>query len=213
MMKDGVHGVLLHHITADELPPVTFAIAPQETDVIRVSEYPCFLVSGNSEGITAKEMWQEIKEHGSFEHLRSTEASVSSKRGSSIGAAIAASVTVPSDAVGTVTFSLAWDCPKVNFQGGKTYYRRYTKFYGTEGNAAANIARDALLEHNHWESLIEAWQGPVLEDKRTPEWYPVTLFSELYYLNSGGTIWTDEPPPLHSLVSIGGSKFSLIDLS
>lgn len=48
--------------TLDELPPVTFAIAAQETDGVRISECPCFLISGNSQGITAKEMWEEIKE-------------------------------------------------------------------------------------------------------------------------------------------------------
>lgn len=46
-----------------------------------------------------------------------------SEPGSSIGAAISASVTVPSNAVRTVTFSLAWDCPEVNFQSGKSYNR------------------------------------------------------------------------------------------
>jgi non-lysosomal glucosylceramidase len=70
-------------------------------------------------------------------------------------------------------------------------------------------------EHGLWESEIEAWQRPILEDKRLPEWlasvcsvfsfhvnpepevismlpcrYPGTLFNELYYLNSGGTVWT-----------------------
>ncbi|XVF00537.1 hypothetical protein REPUB_Repub04eG0009400 [Reevesia pubescens] len=209
MLKDGVHGVLLRHMTADGQAPVTFAIAAQETDGVHISECPCFLISGNQEGITAKEMWKEIKEHDSFEHLKSTEASVPSERGSSIGAAIAASVSIPSDALRTVTFSLAWDCPEVNFLGGKTYHRRYTKFYGTAGDAAAKIAHDAILEHSHWESLIESWQRPILEDKRLPEWYPVTLFNELYYLNSGGTIWTDGLSPVHSLVSIGGRKFSL----
>jgi hypothetical protein len=43
---------------------VTFAIAAEETDGIHVSECPCFLISGNSQGISAKEMWQEIKEVG-----------------------------------------------------------------------------------------------------------------------------------------------------
>ncbi|OMO92277.1 Glucosylceramidase [Corchorus olitorius] len=208
-MNHGVHGVLLHHMTADELPPVTFAIAAQETEGVRVSECPRFLISGNSQGITAKEMWEEIKEHGSFEHLKSTDMLVPSEPGSSIGAAIAASLTIPSDSVRTVTFSLAWDCPEVNFFNGKTYQRRYTKFYGTDGNAAANIAHDAIMQHSQWESQIEAWQRPILEDKRLPEWYPVTLFNELYYLNSGGTIWTDGLPPVQSLVSIGERKFSL----
>jgi non-lysosomal glucosylceramidase len=48
---------------------------------------------------------------------------VSSKPGSSIGAAIAASLTIPANAVRSVTFSVAWDCPEVNFLSGKTYYR------------------------------------------------------------------------------------------
>ncbi|PON61857.1 Beta-glucosidase GBA2-type [Parasponia andersonii] len=209
VMKDGMHGVLLNHKTANGLPPVTFAIAAEQTDGICVSECPRFVISGDSKGITAKEMWSEIKEHGSFDRLSSTEVLEPSEPGSSIGAAIAASVQILSDAVRTVTFSLAWDCPELRFLSGKTYYRRYTKFYGTHGDSAANIAHDAILEHRSWESQIEAWQRPIFEDKRLPEWYPVTLFNELYYLNSGGTIWTDGSPPLHNIISIGGRKFSL----
>lgn len=53
-----------HYRTANGQPPVTFAIAAEETDGIHVSECPCFLISGNSQGISAKEMWQEIKEVG-----------------------------------------------------------------------------------------------------------------------------------------------------
>ncbi|KAA8537047.1 hypothetical protein F0562_029525 [Nyssa sinensis] len=195
-MKDGIRGVLLHHMTSNGLPPVTFAIAAEETDDVHVSECPCFVISGNSKGITATEMWHEIKEHGSFDRLKSAETSMPSEPGSSVGAAIAASLTISSEAVRTVTFSLAWDCPEVNFLSGRTYHRRYTKFYGTHGDAAANIAHDAILEHGHWEHQIEAWQRPILEDKRLPEWYPITLFNELYYLNSGGTVWTDGSPPL-----------------
>ncbi|KAL5555108.1 hypothetical protein UlMin_037344 [Ulmus minor] len=209
IMKDGVHGILLNHKTANGLPPVTFAIAAEETEDVHLSECPRFVISGNSKGITAKEMWSEIKEHGSFDRLSSAEASAPSEPGSSIGAAISASVTIPPDSVRTVTFSLAWDCPEVKFPSGKTFYRRYTKFYGIHGDAAADIAHDAILEHRKWESQIDAWQRPILEDKRFPEWYPITLFNELYFLNSGGTVWTDGSPPVPSLISIGGRKFSL----
>jgi len=48
---------------------------------------------------------------------------VPSEPGSSIGAAIAATSTVPPDSVCTVTFSLAWDCPEVIFASGRTYHR------------------------------------------------------------------------------------------
>lgn len=50
------------HRTANGLSPVTFAIAAEETDGVHVSECPCFVIDGNSRGITAKDMWHEIKE-------------------------------------------------------------------------------------------------------------------------------------------------------
>lgn len=207
-VKDGIHGVLLHHMSADRQPPVTFAIAAQETNHVRISECPSFVISGKAQGFTAKDMWHEIKENGSFDRLDSSQLPFVSEPGSSIGAAVAASLTIPSEAVRTVTFSLAWDCPEVVFPT-RTYHRRYTKFYGSQGNAADKIAHDAILEHGNWEDQIETWQKPILEDKRLPEWYPITLFNELYYLNSGGTIWTDGLPPVHNLSSIGGRKFSI----
>ncbi|KAL5845782.1 hypothetical protein ACOSQ3_009306 [Xanthoceras sorbifolium] len=207
MAEDGVHGVTLHHKTANGRPPLTFAIAAEETASVHVSECPCFLISGKSEGIAAKDMWNEIKKHGSFDNLDSNETSPS-KPGSSIGAAVAATLSIPSGSTRTVTFSLAWDCPEVRFSE-KTYHRRYTKFYGTVGDAAARIAHDAILEHAQWESEIEAWQTPILEDKRLPEWYPITLFNELYYLNTGSTIWTDGSLAMQSLAAIRGRKFSL----
>nr|XP_043621004.1 non-lysosomal glucosylceramidase-like isoform X1 [Erigeron canadensis]XP_043621005.1 non-lysosomal glucosylceramidase-like isoform X1 [Erigeron canadensis] len=208
MVKDGIHGVNLHHMSADGQPPVTFAIAAQETNDVHISECPFFVISGDSQGFTAKEMWCEIKENGSFDHIDSSQLPMNSKPNSSIGAAIAASVTIPSEAVHTVTFSLAWDCPEVRFPT-RTYHRRYTKFYGSHGNAAEKIVHDAILEHANWESLVESWQQPILEDTRLPEWYRITLFNELYYLNSGGTVWTDGLPPVHNISSIQGRIFSI----
>ncbi|XP_008806978.1 non-lysosomal glucosylceramidase isoform X1 [Phoenix dactylifera] len=209
-VQDGVHGVLLHHRTANGQSPVTFAIAAQETTDVHVSECPYFLISGNSKGFTARDMWDEIKKHGSFCHLDYMDTPMLSEPGSSIGAAVAASVTVPSQAIRTVTFSLAWACPEVKFSSGKIYHRRYTKFYGTdEDKAAANLVHDALIEHHHWESQIEDWQRPILQDNRLPEWYPITLFNELYYLNAGGSIWTDGLPPSQSLAAMEKRKFAL----
>ncbi|KAF7043736.1 hypothetical protein CFC21_053054 [Triticum aestivum] len=207
--KDGVHGVLLHHRTADGLPPVTFAIAAQEKEGVHISECPYFMMSGSSDEFTAKDMWNSVKEHGSFDLLDPVNSSTSSKPGTSIGAAIAASVKLAPQATQNVSFSLAWASPEVKFCSGKTYHRRYTKFYGTDVDAAASLARDAILNHSSWEMQIEDWQHPILQDKRFPEWYPVTLFNELYYLNAGGTIWTDGLPPIQSLTAIGGKKFSL----
>lgn len=207
-MEDGVQGVLLHHMASKELPSVTFAIAAEENDAVHISECPFFVISGDSQGFTAKDMWNEVKKHGSFDHLQSEEKSMPSERGSLVGAAVAASLTIPADDVRSATFSLAWVCPEINFADGRTYRRRFTKFYGTMGHAAAKIAHDAIRQHTQWESQIEEWQKPIIEDKRLPEWYPITLFNELYYLNAGGTIWTDGSPPVQRVSTIG-KRFSL----
>lgn len=50
--------------TANGRPPVTYAIAAQEMDGVHISECPCFFISGDNPGITAKDMWNEIKEVG-----------------------------------------------------------------------------------------------------------------------------------------------------
>jgi non-lysosomal glucosylceramidase len=68
-----------------------------------------------------------------------------SKPGLSIGAAIAASVKLPPQTTQNVSFALAWACPEVKFSSGKTYHRRYTKFHGTDNDAAASLAHDAIL--------------------------------------------------------------------
>jgi non-lysosomal glucosylceramidase len=48
--------------TAKEQSPVTFAIAAEETEQVHVSECPVFVISGFYEGISAKDMWHEIKQ-------------------------------------------------------------------------------------------------------------------------------------------------------
>uniref|UniRef100_A0A0E0BH68 Non-lysosomal glucosylceramidase n=3 Tax=Oryza TaxID=4527 RepID=A0A0E0BH68_9ORYZ len=196
-------------ITANGQPPVTFAIAAQEKEDVHISECPYFIISGSSDAFSAKDMWNYVKENGSFDNLDLTKTSMCSKPGLSIGAAIAASVKLPPQTTQNVSFALAWACPEVKFSSGKTYHRRYTKFHGTDNDAAASLAHDAILEHNSWERQIEEWQNPILQDERFPDWYPVTLFNELYYLNAGGTIWTDGLPPIQSLTGIGEKKFSL----
>ncbi|XP_023637502.1 non-lysosomal glucosylceramidase isoform X2 [Capsella rubella] len=198
MESNGVHAIALHHKTANGHPPVTYSIAARETEDVHVSECPCFLVSGHSpKEITAKDMWDEIKKNKSFDGLNSEPGS-RSRPGTSIGAAISAKVKVPPGCDRTVTFSLSWDCPEVRFNE-KTYHRRYTKFYGNLGDAAVKMARDALLSYVDWEFQIEAWQSPILSDTTLPDWYRVTLFNELYYFNSGGTIWTDGLPAKESI--------------
>ncbi|CAI8615241.1 unnamed protein product [Vicia faba] len=59
---DGVHGVLLHHKTANEQSLLTFAIAAEETEYVHISECSVFVISGSHKGISAKDMWHEVKQ-------------------------------------------------------------------------------------------------------------------------------------------------------
>ncbi|XP_073120236.1 uncharacterized protein [Henckelia pumila] len=106
----------------------------------------------------------------SFDSLKHDDKPLPSEPGSSIGAAIAAFVTISSGSTRTVTFSLAWDSPEI-----MTVY---------------NMHINELAEHKNWEFKIEEWKRPILEDERLPEWYPLLLFNEHYYLNAGEMIWT-----------------------
>ncbi|KAG1353982.1 non-lysosomal glucosylceramidase [Cocos nucifera] len=194
--EHGVSGVLLHHKTAKDNPPVTFAIAACETQNVNVTVLPNFGLSGEN-CVTARDMWGTMVQDGQFDReYFNAGPSVPSSPGSTLCAAVSASTWVEPHGRCTVAFALAWSSPKVKFQKGCTYHRRYTKFYGTSERSAINLVHDALMRYNCWEEEIEKWQDPMLKDEKLPEWYKFTLFNELYFLVAGGTVWTDGEAPV-----------------
>ncbi|KAL3507351.1 hypothetical protein ACH5RR_032733 [Cinchona calisaya] len=200
--EDGVSGVLLHHKTTKQNPPVTFAIAASETQNVSVSVLPCF---GLTEGscVTAKDMWGKMVEEGHFDRENFTKGpSMPSSPGETHCAAVSASTWVEPHGKCTVAFAVAWSSPKVKFMKGKSYNRRYTKYYGTSERAAVDLVHDALTNYKLWEEEIERWQTPILKDDRLPEWYKFTLFNELYFLVSGGTVWIDSGLPTEDSTEI-----------
>lgn len=63
-------------------------------------------------------------QNGSFDKENwSSKPSTPTSKGTAIGAAIAARVTVPPGEKREVVFSLAWDSPEVKFLKGKSYHR------------------------------------------------------------------------------------------
>ena len=44
-------------------------------------------------------------------------------------------------------------------------FRRYTRYFGSEGNAAPELSLYALTHYRDWEKAIEEWQRPVLQDR------------------------------------------------
>ncbi|GFP98321.1 non-lysosomal glucosylceramidase [Phtheirospermum japonicum] len=181
--------------TAKDNPPVTYAIAACETQNVNVSVLPCF---GLNEGscVTAKDMWGKMTQDGHFDRENFGKGpSMPSSPGETHCAAVSASAWVEPHGKCTIAFSVAWSSPKVKFCKGKSYHRRYTKYYGTSEMAAKDLVHDSLTNYMLWEEEIEKWQNPILNDDRLPEWYKFTLFNELYFLVAGGTVWIDSGSP------------------
>ncbi|PKA54158.1 hypothetical protein AXF42_Ash018168 [Apostasia shenzhenica] len=192
---DGVSGVILHHKTAKDNPPVTFAIAACENQNVNVTVLPNFGLSEEN-CVTARDMWAIMMQDGHFDRQNfDAGPSMPSSPGDTLCAAVSASTWVESHGKCTVAFALAWSSPKVKFQKGSVYHRQYTRFYGTSDRAAVNLVHDALMKYKWWEEEIEKWQNPILKDPRLPEWYKFTIFNELYFLVAGGTVWTDGGAP------------------
>jgi non-lysosomal glucosylceramidase len=190
-----VTGIEMHHILpqqgeATKDDPLTFAIAAQASDDVRVTYRTRFVTSSSG-----MDVWGDFANDGSLENIEDDKKSSS---GLPIGAALCATVEVPPGKSREIVFALAWDMPLARFGEGRAHYHRYTRFYGREGNAVQSIASDALANYPAWEKQIDEWQAPILADSELPDWYKAALFNELYFITDGGTIWTDgeegEPP-------------------
>jgi non-lysosomal glucosylceramidase len=88
----------------------------------------------------------------------------------------------------SVPFVLSWDFPRVAF-GPTEWWRRYTEYFDRSASNAFAIAREALLHHDEWETAVDAWMRPILDDPAYPDWLKQGAFNELYYESFGGAFW------------------------
>jgi non-lysosomal glucosylceramidase len=193
-----VVGIQLHHIYRHPKPleegqsladqgqyedPLTFAIGALQNKEVDVTYRTRFIT--DSSGV---DVWGDFAFNG---QLADDEDQRPSQAGLAIGAAVCAKVAVPAGETCEIVFALVWDMPVARFPLGKGWYRRYTKFYGRDADAAPSLLRDALTLYPKWEKAIDSWQKPILRNEELPLWYRQMLFNETYYLVDGGTIWTD----------------------
>ncbi|PRP85802.1 non-lysosomal glucosylceramidase isoform 6 [Planoprotostelium fungivorum] len=150
---------------------------------------------------SCKELWNEFQQTG---NLKENPRSIREQH-SAVGGALTASVSIPPGQMREIVFSFGWDSPYVLF-GSSKHARRYTKFYGREGDHVTEIVRDALTHYNDWEAQvrfprdfheiyerkIDQWQSTIYNDPDLPPDYVGALFNELYFIVDGGTVWTEE---------------------
>lgn len=177
--------------------PATFAVAALANAEVEVTCCPCFAAEGDGAAL-----WRDFSQDGRLDGEALDHGAAGEETTPAI--AVAATVRVPAQGARQIAFALAWDLPVVRSGFGTPYHRRYTRFYGTEGNAAPAIAADALQHATEWEAQIAAWQQPILDDPGLPAWYKMALFNELYYIADGGTWWVHGPEDGPTPLSPGG---------
>ncbi|XP_025049265.1 non-lysosomal glucosylceramidase [Alligator sinensis] len=186
--KEGkrVSGVLLHHCIP--VNPYTLAISAREKAGTGVTHITAFNPAG-----TGQEVWQDLLSDGRLDSPAGK--SSHTEKGEATAAAVCARCTVPARGHGSVELALAWDMPCIHFGSKeKMHLRRYTRYFGSSGDAGPALSHYALTHYEQWEEKIEAWQKPILEDSELPPWYKSALFNELYFLADGGTLWVELPP-------------------
>ncbi|WP_341525930.1 GH116 family glycosyl hydrolase [Nostoc sp. UHCC 0302] len=186
IVEDTQHfGCVLGRVGSDE--PLQegdgqWCIATPKHPQVEVFHHSCW----NPEG-TGDDVWQSFAEDGSLPNYIDANPAAA---GEQLGAAIAIRFTLQPGETLEVPFVLAWDFPITEFAAGVNYYRRYTDFFGKDGNNAWAIASTALQEYQSWRSQIQSWQKPILDREDLPSWFKMALFNELYDLTSGGTLWS-----------------------
>ncbi|XP_047139397.1 non-lysosomal glucosylceramidase isoform X1 [Hydra vulgaris] len=184
-----VRGVLMKHNALKKR--FTLAIAALQVihntiDVVQVSTKVAFDAQS-----PAAELWEDLNDDGVLDNKRGD--SCYSYPGQLLAAAVAAKTTVHAGAKQDLKFVLSWDQPFVTFgsDSGLSYCRRYTRFFGSNGNASPSLCCYALQNIDYWEDNIERWQNPILNDSELPAWFKSALFNELYFISDGGTVWLD----------------------
>lgn len=167
----------------------SIAILTREAPGLTVSYVGRFPVDGSG-----KPLWDDFAADGTLANSDDPTPS----DGEPIAAALAVRFTLGPGEARELPFALAWDQPAAHFPAGAVWYKRYTRFFGRDGDNAWAIAAETLAQHQAWREQIAAWQQPILDDPERPLWYKTALFNELYYLVDGGTLWGDEASTLES---------------
>ncbi|MGB9893432.1 MAG: GH116 family glycosyl hydrolase, partial [Candidatus Saccharicenans sp.] len=87
-----------------------------------------------------------------------------------------------------VPFVISWDFPYYEFEKSVKYRKKYTEFFGDDGQQAVKIAFEALSNYKEWEKAIDNWQSEILSHQNLLPWFKQLLFNELYVL-SETSIW------------------------
>lgn len=90
----------------------------------------------------------------------------------------------------TVTLTLAWDWPTVQFPLGAERTRYYTQHWGATGTRAVDLARHGLDRAAEWRAAIDAWHGRTATALGPGPAAAGLALNELYFVTDGLTVLT-----------------------
>jgi non-lysosomal glucosylceramidase len=155
-------------------------IAAMESPGVEISYVTTFSPDGDG-----SDVWSSFAKDGSLSDSNAPWLS----SGEPLAGAIAVKFTLEPGEKKVIPMVVAWDLPVTEFGAGRKWNRRYTDFYGTNGENAWAIARDGLQNARKWSEAIDAWQAPYINDETKPLWYRGMLFNELYVFADLGSFW------------------------
>ncbi len=142
---------------------------------------------------SGSEVWESFSRDGTLSN--STDSRTAEKE-DSLAAAIAVKLTLGPQEHLEFPMVVAWDFPYYEFGRGVKYRKKYTQFFGSEGNNAFDLAAGALAKYQEWESQIDSWQKEFTANENLPDWFKQNLLNELYVL-AETSIW-DASTNLHT---------------
>jgi len=155
-------------------------IAAMEPSGVEISYVTTF-----SPGRDGSDVWNSFAKDGTLSNSNAPWLS----SGEPLAGAIAVKFTLQAGEKKVIPMVVAWDFPVTEFGSGRKWNRRYTDFYGANGENAWAIARDGLQNARKWSETIDAWQAPYINDESKPQWYRGMLFNELYVFADLGSSW------------------------
>lgn len=182
--SNGVKGVLMHQKIRNA--DCVVGISGIEKEGVETS----YLTSFDPNG-TGQDVWNDLWDDGLFNEIG--DCSQKTRKGEEIACAISSKVKVAANGLGHLPFCLSWDMPKFSFTASPNtvYVRRYTRWFGSDGNAVPKLSLYAMTHYEEWEKRIESWQRPILSMESFPDWYKSAIFNELYYISDGGSVWIE----------------------
>jgi non-lysosomal glucosylceramidase len=142
---------------------------------------------------SGSEVWESFSRDGT---LSNSTDSRTADTDHSLAAAIAVKLTVRPEERLEFPIVVAWDFPYYEFEKGVKYRKKYTEFFGSEGNNAFGLAVEAVDNYKEWESQIDIWQNEFVANAALPDWFKQNLLNELYVL-AETSIW-DASTDLHT---------------